>query len=123
MTALRQDAPIGYVPVRLTERERRVLELMAAGHDRDAMATELAYSLQTIKNTIAALFDKFGATTWAQAVHEAHRHGWLSFDDAMGGLHQRLNAAEKRTEALESEVRALRSRITRAAGELRGDAR
>lgn len=119
--ALRAEAsPVGYVAVHLTERERQVLDMLADGFEGPEMATTLAYAERTIKNVVADLLLKFGATTRAQMIHEAHRHGWLSAgEDSVAGFRQRLRTAEQRIEALESENRALRSRISGAVSALR----
>lgn len=123
MTALRAESPVGYVAVHLTEREQRVLQLLADGQDGPEIAIELVYAERTIKNIVADLLVKFGAGTRAQLIHEAHRHGWLSAgEDSVAGFRQRLVVADKRIESLESEVRSLRSRISGAISSLRGEA-
>lgn len=122
MTALRADSPVGFVAVHLTERERRVLELLADGHDGPEIATELSYAERTIKNVVSDLLVKFGAATRAQMIHEAHRHGWLSSGEtSIAGYRQRIAAAEQRIETLEAEVRSLRSRISGAIAALCGE--
>jgi len=63
---------------RLTEREREVLEWVAAGVSNKGIARRLGLSPNTVKFHIAALLAKLGASTRAEAVAAAARRGELS---------------------------------------------
>ena len=63
---------------RLTEREREVLEWVAAGVSNKGIARRLGLSPNTVKFHIAALLAKLGAATRAEAVAAAARRGELS---------------------------------------------
>ena len=62
----------------LTPREREVLALVAAGISNKGIARHLQVSPNTVKFHIAAILDKFGAATRAEAVVAALRSGELS---------------------------------------------
>jgi DNA-binding CsgD family transcriptional regulator len=62
----------------LTEREREVLEWVAAGVSNKGIARRLGLSPNTVKFHIAALLAKLGASTRAEAVAAAARRGELS---------------------------------------------
>ena len=59
----------------LTRRERDVLELVARGLDNVAIATQLAISEKTVRNTVSHIFDKLSVSSRAQAVVVAHKAG------------------------------------------------
>jgi PAS domain S-box-containing protein len=61
----------------LTQRERDVLRLLAAGHDTAEMAGRLGISATTVRNHIQHLLEKLGAHTRLQAVSVARHHGLL----------------------------------------------
>jgi DNA-binding CsgD family transcriptional regulator len=63
---------------RLTDREREVLEWVAAGVSNKGIARRLGLSPNTVKFHIAALLTKLGASTRAEAVAAAARRGELS---------------------------------------------
>jgi DNA-binding NarL/FixJ family response regulator len=63
------------VPAALTLREREVLRLVAEGRDNGAIGKELYISASTVKNHVAAILGKLGATNRAQAAAEAVRIG------------------------------------------------
>jgi DNA-binding CsgD family transcriptional regulator len=63
---------------RLTDREREVLEWVAAGVSNKGIARRLGLSPNTVKYHITALFAKLGASTRAEAVAAAARRGELS---------------------------------------------
>jgi DNA-binding NarL/FixJ family response regulator len=63
------------LPDGLTAREAEVLGLLAAGLDNRGIARRLYVSEATVKTHINHVFGKIGATTRAQAVTYAHRHG------------------------------------------------
>jgi len=62
----------------LTEREREVLELIAAGETNAEIAQALYLSPHTIKEHTSALYRKLGARNRAEAVQLAQRIGLLA---------------------------------------------
>ena len=56
------------VDVGLSEREREVMELIAAGHTNAAIAAECFLSEKTVKNHVNHIFAKLGIRTRAEAV-------------------------------------------------------
>jgi DNA-binding CsgD family transcriptional regulator len=63
--------------VRLSERDRTIITLMAAGLTDDAIARRLQLSRRTVVRRITALLDRLGATTRFQAGVQAANRGWL----------------------------------------------
>jgi DNA-binding NarL/FixJ family response regulator len=63
---------------RLTEREREVLTLVAAGISNKGIARELHVSPNTVKFHIAAILEKLDAASRAEAVVAALRRGDLT---------------------------------------------
>jgi two-component system response regulator DesR len=61
----------------LTERERDVLELIAAGSTNREIAEKLYLSPYTVKEHTSALYRKLGARNRAGAVRRAQRIGLL----------------------------------------------
>jgi NarL family two-component system response regulator LiaR len=59
----------------LTERERAVLALLAAGHDNGEIARRLFISRSTVKNHISSVLAKLGLENRVQAAAFAVRHG------------------------------------------------
>ena len=66
-----QPAPL------LTEREREVLDLIAAGSTNREIAEQLYLSPHTVKEHTSALYRKLGARNRAEAVQRAQRIGLL----------------------------------------------
>ena len=63
----------------LTERERELLGLLAAGHSStEELAERMFISQKTVKNHLASIYEKLGITDRAQAVVEAIRLGLRS---------------------------------------------
>jgi DNA-binding NarL/FixJ family response regulator len=62
-------------PLELTERERDVLRLLAAGHENAQIAGELFMSIGTVKAHVAAVLAKLGVNNRVQAAAEAVRRG------------------------------------------------
>lgn len=58
--------------VTLSQRERDVLQLLAAGYSNEAIATELVVALSTVKWHVAHIYRKLGVTSRVQAVSRAH---------------------------------------------------
>lgn len=62
----------------LTEREREVLEELAAGHRIAEIGERLYVSEKTVKNHLTSIYSKLGAETASQAVAIAYRTGLVS---------------------------------------------
>jgi DNA-binding NarL/FixJ family response regulator len=60
----------------LTERERSVLEMIAAGRSNDDIAGELYVSNKTVRNTVSAIYTKLHATGRADAIVKAREAGY-----------------------------------------------
>jgi two-component system response regulator DesR len=61
----------------LSERERQVLEMIAAGSTNREIAERLFLSPHTVKDHTSALYRKVGARNRAQAILRAQRLGIL----------------------------------------------
>ena len=61
----------------LSEQDRRIVSLMAAGVTDDAIARRLSLSRRTVSRRIGELLDRLGATTRFQAGVQAAHRGWL----------------------------------------------
>lgn len=59
----------------LTERERELLGLIAAGHDNSTIASELVLSRRTVRNHISNIFSKLQVAHRAQAIVMAREAG------------------------------------------------
>jgi DNA-binding NarL/FixJ family response regulator len=70
MTAIAQ-------PVRLSARERDVLELLADGYSTRAVAHRLFYSERTVKNIVHRLMTRWELRNRTQTVVVAARNGWI----------------------------------------------
>ena len=62
----------------VSERERQVLELLAAGRSNKEIARELAVSPNTIKTHVARLFEKLEVQRRTQAIQRARELGIIS---------------------------------------------
>jgi DNA-binding NarL/FixJ family response regulator len=62
-------------PEELTEREREVLALLAAGHSNKEIARLLGVTERTVKGHVGNVMGKLGAASRTQAVIYALRHG------------------------------------------------
>lgn len=60
----------------LTERERDVLQMLAAGRSNDAIAAELFVSNKTVRNTVSAIYAKLHAAGRAEAIVKAREAGY-----------------------------------------------
>lgn len=65
----------------LTERERDVLELIAAGHGNAAIAARLSLSPKTVRNNVSSIFSKLQVADRAEAIVRARRAGLGVADD------------------------------------------
>ncbi|HYW31665.1 MAG TPA: LuxR C-terminal-related transcriptional regulator [Gemmatimonas sp.] len=61
--------------MRLTDRERQVLQRLASGHGNAEIAAELMVSTSTVKFHLAAIFAKLGVHTRTEAVATGVRQG------------------------------------------------
>ena len=60
----------------LTEREREVLNLLAAGASNDAIARQLFVSNKTVRNTVSGIYAKLHANGRAEAIVKAREAGF-----------------------------------------------
>lgn len=60
----------------LTDRERDVLEMLAAGRSNDAIAGELFVSNKTVRNTVSSIYAKLHAAGRAEAIVKAREAGY-----------------------------------------------
>jgi DNA-binding NarL/FixJ family response regulator len=60
----------------LSEREREVLELLAAGRSNDAIARELHISNKTVRNAVSGIYAKLHAAGRAEAIIKAREAGF-----------------------------------------------
>ncbi|WP_307827867.1 response regulator transcription factor [Nocardioides sp. SYSU D00038] len=60
----------------LSERERTVLQMLAAGKSNDAIAGELYVSNKTVRNTVSAIYAKLHAAGRAEAIVKAREAGY-----------------------------------------------
>ncbi len=68
-------APAEHPFPELTERERSVLDLLAAGRSNDAIARELYVSSKTVRNTVSSIYTKLHAAGRAEAIITAREAG------------------------------------------------
>ena len=59
----------------LTDREREILDLIAAGRNNQEIAAELFLSLKTVRNYVSNIFTKLQVTDRAQAIIRAREAG------------------------------------------------
>ncbi len=59
----------------LTDRERTVLDLLAAGKSNDAIARELFVSGKTVRNTVSSIYTKLHAAGRGEAIVKAREAG------------------------------------------------
>jgi len=60
----------------LSDREREVLELLAAGRSNDAIARELFISNKTVRNSVSSIYAKLHAAGRAEAIIKAREAGF-----------------------------------------------
>lgn len=60
----------------LTERERSVLEMLAAGRSNDAIAREMYVSNKTVRNAVSSIYAKLHAAGRAEAIVKAREAGF-----------------------------------------------
>lgn len=66
----------------LSEREREILQAVAAGYSRERIARKLGISLSTVRFHLRRACERLGAASRAQAVAIAWRLGMLGFPEA-----------------------------------------
>jgi DNA-binding NarL/FixJ family response regulator len=59
----------------LTEREREILTLIAAGQPNSRIASSLSLSSKTIRNNVSSIFGKLQVADRAEAIVRARRAG------------------------------------------------
>ena len=59
----------------LTQREREILSLIAAGQTNDRIASSLSLSSKTIRNNVSSIFTKLQVADRAEAIVRARRAG------------------------------------------------
>ncbi len=73
--AARDRAPEKHPFPELTDRERAVLDLLAAGRSNDAIARELYVSGKTVRNLVSSVYAKLHAADRAEAIVRAREAG------------------------------------------------
>ena len=74
----------------LTDREKEVLTLVAAGYRNEEIAQELVISAHTVRNHVASIFKKLNARTRIEAVILALSSGLVSLDEVKDQFDDRL---------------------------------
>jgi DNA-binding NarL/FixJ family response regulator len=64
-------------PVRLTPRERSILELVRASRSNEEFAAELGVSRKTVEAYLTKLFERHDVTSRVELALRAEREGWL----------------------------------------------
>jgi DNA-binding NarL/FixJ family response regulator len=72
-----ENEPARFSVARLTEREQRVLALIAEGHPTREVAEQLSYSERTVKNVLHDIVTKLNVRSRSQAVAHAVREGLI----------------------------------------------
>ena len=65
----------------LSEREMEVLKRAARGMSNKDIASELSISMRTVQGHLASIFNKLGVGSRTEAVFQAVKRGWLSFEE------------------------------------------
>ena len=65
----------------LSEREMQVLKLAAKGMSNKDIAAELFVSMRTVQGHLSSIFNKLDVGSRTEAVFQAVRRGWLSFEE------------------------------------------
>lgn len=65
----------------LNNRELDILRLVAKGKANKEVARELIISDRTVQTHLVAIFTKLGVNSRTEAISQALRMGWLTFDD------------------------------------------
>lgn len=75
--AVRRGAAGPGEPEPLSEREREIVQLLAAGHDNRTIAARLHLSEKTVGNRLSEIFQKLGVTNRTQAALVAVQRGLI----------------------------------------------
>lgn len=62
----------------LTDQDRELMELVAAGRTNDQIARQVHASVSTVKARLASLYERLGASDRASALAICFRNGWLA---------------------------------------------
>lgn len=78
-TVWERSTPLGSPDVELSETQRELLALLAAGLKDEAIARRVGVHVHTVRRRIAGLLESLAAETRFQAGARATRQGWLDF--------------------------------------------
>jgi len=70
-----RDGQTGFV--NLTDREREIVRLVAAGRSNDEIAVELGTARKTVEYHLSRLYERFGILTRVELALRADHEGWL----------------------------------------------
>jgi DNA-binding NarL/FixJ family response regulator len=79
-----QKCPRGFISTQLSEREREVVALVAAGHSHNEIATQLNLSAKTVETYRYRAAEKLGLRSRSDLVRYALDRGWLAAPVAAG---------------------------------------
>ena len=65
----------------LSEREMQILKLAARGMSNRDIAGQLFISTRTVQGHLSSIFNKLGVGSRTEAVFQAAKKGWVSFED------------------------------------------
>ena len=68
-------------PAGLSEREMEVLKLAARGMSNSDIADALFINVRTVQGHLSAIFNKLGVGSRTEAIFQAVKKGWLSFEE------------------------------------------
>ena len=82
----RSPEPVAVTAIaRLTDRQREVLRLVAAGRTNDEIAAKLFIARQTVKTHVSSVLNRLGVKDRTQAAVLAHEAGFVYRDEASPG--------------------------------------
>lgn len=70
--------------LRLTARERDVVERLVAGRSNEEIATDLGLTRKTVETYLSRMYDRFEAGSRTELALRADREGWLGPDPTAG---------------------------------------
>ena len=76
--AIAPNAPVAGEPVRLSPREREVLEALSEGHTAESAAEKSGVSVTTVRSQIRKVYQKLGVTNRRDALATAQERGLLT---------------------------------------------
>ncbi len=65
----------------LSERETQVLKMAAKGMSNKDIASELNISMRTVQGHLSSIFNKLGVGSRTEAIFQAAKRGWVSFEE------------------------------------------